>query len=217
MTCRDCRSTATRQTRVTLWRFDGSMSWTLFNHQLKPMVEYNSWKDQKKDTHLWAIVQGQAVDILHSIPTQVRDQEMSSNYSWATIGCSTRPSISPWSWKPPRQQLECQQDVCDSGWSTFRPMVTREQVQQDWMTSMLAVGALAILGETADKDATRRRSIRTWETSRGWHEYTISAVIPASSSHNQPDPQPIYLSQKHIRHGSYNTEWLCWWQPPAIY
>jgi hypothetical protein len=47
------------------------MSWTLFHHQFKAMVEYNSWRDQEQATHLLAILQGQAVDVLHSIPTEV--------------------------------------------------------------------------------------------------------------------------------------------------
>jgi hypothetical protein len=45
--------------------------------------------------------------------------------------------------------------VCGKGWSTLRTTVTREQVQQNWVTCILAVGASAILGEIADRDATR--------------------------------------------------------------
>jgi hypothetical protein len=46
------------------------MSWTLFHHQFEAMAEHNNWTVREKATHLLIILQGQAINTLHSIPMQ---------------------------------------------------------------------------------------------------------------------------------------------------
>jgi hypothetical protein len=57
-------------------RFDGSMSWTQFHGEVKARVKRNSWTNQEKARHLLALLQGQAVYILHSVPSGPRYKDM---------------------------------------------------------------------------------------------------------------------------------------------
>jgi hypothetical protein len=53
-------------------RLDESMSWTLLHLHFKATVEHNNWVDYKKTTHLLPILQGQAIQVLHSVSTEAR-------------------------------------------------------------------------------------------------------------------------------------------------
>jgi hypothetical protein len=40
------------------------MPWTIFRDQFEAVAGHNNWSPQEKATHLFAILQGQATDIL---------------------------------------------------------------------------------------------------------------------------------------------------------
>jgi hypothetical protein len=63
-----CRDTSPRRDMIKPPRFDESMAWTLLHLQFKATVEYNNWADCKKAKHLVAILQGQAIQVLHMSP-----------------------------------------------------------------------------------------------------------------------------------------------------
>jgi hypothetical protein len=52
------------------------MSWTLFYCQFEAMTGHSNWTDQKKAIHLLAILQGQNVCVLHSIPTEATYEDI---------------------------------------------------------------------------------------------------------------------------------------------
>jgi hypothetical protein len=53
-----CWNTATGTGNIKPPRFDGPMSWTLFQHQFEAMAEHDNWADQEKAMHLLATLQG---------------------------------------------------------------------------------------------------------------------------------------------------------------
>jgi hypothetical protein len=52
------------------------MSWTLFQCQVEPVAEHNNWTDREKVTHLLAVLKRQAFDVLHSVPTDARYEDI---------------------------------------------------------------------------------------------------------------------------------------------
>jgi hypothetical protein len=73
--CGCCRNTATRVDRIKPLRFNKSPSWDAFCYQFKATVGHN-WAPPEKTMHLLAIPQGQAGDILYSIPAEVTYEEI---------------------------------------------------------------------------------------------------------------------------------------------
>jgi hypothetical protein len=49
-------------------KFDRSTSWTVFRRQFEAATDHNGLGARRKAMHLLAIMQGQAADILHSVP-----------------------------------------------------------------------------------------------------------------------------------------------------
>jgi gas vesicle protein len=49
-------------------KFDGSTSWFVFQRQLAATVVHNDWTPGEKAAHLLSVLQGQAADVLHSVP-----------------------------------------------------------------------------------------------------------------------------------------------------
>lgn len=66
-----CRDTSPRKDRMKSQRFDESMFWTLLDLQFKATVEHN-WVGCKRATHLLPNLQGQAIQVLHNVFTEVR-------------------------------------------------------------------------------------------------------------------------------------------------
>ncbi|XP_069682596.1 fibronectin-binding protein PlpA-like [Periplaneta americana] len=49
-------------------KFDGTTSWAIFRRQFEAIAEHNGWTPAEKTTQLLAALQGQASEILHSVP-----------------------------------------------------------------------------------------------------------------------------------------------------
>lgn len=67
-----CRATSPRKDRMKSQRFDESVFWTLLYLQFKATMEHNNWVDCKRATHLLPILQGQAIQVLYNVFTDVR-------------------------------------------------------------------------------------------------------------------------------------------------
>jgi hypothetical protein len=63
-------NTATEVDMIKPPEFNGPMFWILFYRQFEAMVEHNNWTVRENVTHLLVILQGQAFDVLHSVPVQ---------------------------------------------------------------------------------------------------------------------------------------------------
>jgi hypothetical protein len=51
-------------------QFDGSTSWAVFHRQFEAAAIHNDWTPREKTAHLLRVLQGQAADILHSVPVE---------------------------------------------------------------------------------------------------------------------------------------------------
>jgi hypothetical protein len=49
-------------------KFDGSTSWVMFHRQFEAAAIHDDWTPREKAAHLLSILQGQAADVLHSVP-----------------------------------------------------------------------------------------------------------------------------------------------------
>ncbi|KAJ4428949.1 hypothetical protein ANN_25945 [Periplaneta americana] len=58
----------TRYYNVKTPKFDGTTSWTIFRRQFETIAEHNGWTPAEKTNQLLAGLQGQASEILHSVP-----------------------------------------------------------------------------------------------------------------------------------------------------
>jgi hypothetical protein len=76
--CGCCRNTATGVDSVNPLRFNESASWDVFCCQFEATKGHN-WAPPEKNMHLLAIPQGQAGDILQSIPIGVMYKEITEN------------------------------------------------------------------------------------------------------------------------------------------
>ncbi|XP_069683895.1 adventurous-gliding motility protein Z-like [Periplaneta americana] len=61
-------SASARHHNVKTPKFDGTTSWTIFRRQFEAIAEHNGWTPAEKTTQLLAALQGQASEILHSVP-----------------------------------------------------------------------------------------------------------------------------------------------------
>jgi hypothetical protein len=48
----------------------------MFRHQFEAVAGHNNWAPWEKATHLLAILQGQAADVLYSVPAKVMYEEI---------------------------------------------------------------------------------------------------------------------------------------------
>jgi hypothetical protein len=51
-------------------KFDGSTSWVVFHRQFDSAAIHNDWTPREKAAHLLSVLQGQAADVLHSVPAE---------------------------------------------------------------------------------------------------------------------------------------------------
>jgi hypothetical protein len=51
-------------------KFDGSTSWVVFHRQFDAAATHNDWTPGEKAAHLLSVLQGQAADVLHSVPAE---------------------------------------------------------------------------------------------------------------------------------------------------
>ena len=63
-------------TTVKLPKFDGATSWAVF-HQLFETAEFqNNLTQNEKTAHHFSVLQGQAADILHAVPSEATLEDM---------------------------------------------------------------------------------------------------------------------------------------------
>jgi hypothetical protein len=70
------RKAGTNTERVKELKFDGSTSWATFHSHFEAMAYHNNWTYHKKATHLLAVLQGLAANILHSVPAEVTYEDI---------------------------------------------------------------------------------------------------------------------------------------------
>ncbi|XP_069693859.1 adventurous-gliding motility protein Z-like [Periplaneta americana] len=61
-------SPSARHNNVKTPKFDGTTSWAIFRRQFEATAAHNGWKPAEKTTQLLTALQGQASEILHSVP-----------------------------------------------------------------------------------------------------------------------------------------------------
>jgi hypothetical protein len=57
-------------------KFDGSTSWAVFHRQFEAAAIHNDWTPREKAAHLLSVLQGQAADILHSVPSEASYEDI---------------------------------------------------------------------------------------------------------------------------------------------
>lgn len=57
-------------------KFDGSTSWAVFHRQFEAAASHNNWQPGEKAAHLLSGLQGQAADILHSLPVEATYEDI---------------------------------------------------------------------------------------------------------------------------------------------
>jgi hypothetical protein len=57
-------------------KFDGSTSWVVFHRQFEAAAIHNDWTQREKSAHLLSILQGQAADVLHSVPAEASYEDI---------------------------------------------------------------------------------------------------------------------------------------------
>jgi chromosome segregation ATPase len=63
-------SAGTNADKVKPPKFDGTTSWVVFQRQFDAATIHNDWTPREKEAHLLSVLQGQAADILHSVPAE---------------------------------------------------------------------------------------------------------------------------------------------------
>jgi hypothetical protein len=63
-------SAGTNADKVKPPKFDGSTSWVVFRRQFDAAAIHNDWTPREKAGHLLSVLQGQAADVLHSVPAE---------------------------------------------------------------------------------------------------------------------------------------------------
>jgi hypothetical protein len=56
--------------------FDGSTSWVVFHRQFDAAAAHNDWTPGEKAAHLLSVLQGQAADVLHSVPSEASYEDI---------------------------------------------------------------------------------------------------------------------------------------------
>ena len=51
-------------------KFDGATSWAVYHQQFEATAIQNNWIPNEKAAHLLSVLQGEAADILHTVPAE---------------------------------------------------------------------------------------------------------------------------------------------------
>jgi hypothetical protein len=57
-------------------KFDGFTSWVVFHRQFDDAAINMDWTPRQKATHLLSVLQGQAADVLHSVPAEASYEDI---------------------------------------------------------------------------------------------------------------------------------------------
>jgi hypothetical protein len=57
-------------------KFDGSTSWVVLHRQFDAAATHNDWTPREKAAHLLSVLQGQAADVLHSVPAEASYEDI---------------------------------------------------------------------------------------------------------------------------------------------
>jgi hypothetical protein len=71
----DGSSVGTNADKVKPPKFDGSTSWVVFR-QFDAAAIHNDWTPREKAAHLLSVLQGQAADVLHSVPAEASYEDI---------------------------------------------------------------------------------------------------------------------------------------------
>ena len=63
-------------TTVKLPKFNGATNWAVFRRQFETAEVQNNWKQNEKSTYLFSVLQGQAADILHTVPAKATCEDI---------------------------------------------------------------------------------------------------------------------------------------------
>jgi hypothetical protein len=63
-------STEIKVTTVKLAKFDGATSWAVFRRHFETAEFQNNWTENEKTAQFYSVLQCQAADILHAVPTE---------------------------------------------------------------------------------------------------------------------------------------------------
>jgi hypothetical protein len=69
-------SAGTNADKVKPPKFDGSTSWVVFQRQFEAAAVHNVWTPGEKAAHLLSVLQGQAAQILHSVPAEASYEDI---------------------------------------------------------------------------------------------------------------------------------------------
>jgi hypothetical protein len=62
--------------KVKRSKFDGSTSWVVFQRQFEAAAFHNDWTPREKAAYILSVLQGQAVDFLHSVPEEATYEDI---------------------------------------------------------------------------------------------------------------------------------------------
>jgi hypothetical protein len=57
-------------------KLDGSTSWAVFYRQFEAAAIHNDWTPREKAAHILSVLQGQAADIQHSVPSEASYEDI---------------------------------------------------------------------------------------------------------------------------------------------
>jgi hypothetical protein len=69
-------STGANADKVKPPKFDRSTSWVVFHRQFVAAAIHNVWTPREKAAHLLSVLQGQAADVLHSVPAEASYEDI---------------------------------------------------------------------------------------------------------------------------------------------
>jgi uncharacterized protein YfcZ (UPF0381/DUF406 family) len=69
-------SAGTNADKVKPPKFDGSTSWVVFQRQFVAASIHNDWTPREKAAHLLSVLQGQAADVLRSVPAEASYEDI---------------------------------------------------------------------------------------------------------------------------------------------
>jgi hypothetical protein len=70
------RSAGVNADKVKPPKFDGSTSWVVFHRQFEAAAIHNDWTPREKAAHFLSVLQGQAADVLHSVPVEASYEDI---------------------------------------------------------------------------------------------------------------------------------------------
>jgi hypothetical protein len=69
-------SAGTNANKVKPPKFDRSTSWVVFQRQFDAAAAHNDWTPGEMAAHLLSVMQGQAADVLHSVPAEASYEDI---------------------------------------------------------------------------------------------------------------------------------------------